>query len=37
MDAILLLVLISYMIIGGVMAIGVLTSLFLKYIAKILT
>jgi hypothetical protein len=37
MNAIILLVLISYMVIGGVMAIVVLISLFLKLLTGILT
>ena len=36
MDAVILLVGITYMIIGGVMAIGVLISLFLKLLNQIL-
>ena len=36
MDAIILLVGISYMVVGGVMAIGVLISLFLKLLTRIL-
>jgi hypothetical protein len=37
MDAILLLVAISYMVVGGVMAVGVFISLFLKFLTRILT
>lgn len=37
MDAILLLVVISYMVVAGVMAVGVLISLFLKFLTRILT
>ena len=36
MDAMILLVVISYMVIGGVMAIGVLIGLFLKFLTRIL-
>jgi hypothetical protein len=36
MDTIVMLVLFSYLVIGGVMAIGVLISLFLKFLTRIL-
>ena len=37
MNAIILLVIISYMVIGGIMAIVVIISLFMKLLSKILT